>query len=153
MLVVVAGGLRAQRVLNLDSCRSLSIANNKNLLMAKEKMEKARYDRKAAFTNFLPDFSATGGYMFFSEEISLLDDGQKARLSGVGTRFQQGFVQAATPLIQQIAQASPQLAASMQQAMQGGALSGIWTNCLPPPRTAMCWRWRRRCITILFPRP
>ena len=125
ILMVVTGGLRAQRVLNLDSCRSLAIANNKSLLMAKEKMEKACYDRKAAFTNFLPDFSATGGYMFFSEEISLLDDGQKARLSGLGTHFQQGFVQAATPLIQQIAQANPQLAASMQQAMQGGALSGL----------------------------
>ena len=125
ILVAVTGGLRAQRVLSLDSCRSLAIANNKSLLMGKEKMEKARNDRKAAFTNFLPDFSATGGYMFFSDEISLLDDGQKAALNGMGTRFQQGFVQAATPVIQQIAQRNPQLAASMQQAMQGGVLGGL----------------------------
>ena len=48
----------AQRVLNIDSCRNLALANNKSLLISKEKMQKARYDRKAAFTNFLPDFSA-----------------------------------------------------------------------------------------------
>ena len=60
--------LHAQRVLSLDSCRNMAIANNKSLLIAKERMQKAHYDRKAAFTNFLPDFSATGTYMYFSDE-------------------------------------------------------------------------------------
>ena len=45
--------LHAQRVLSLDSCRNMAIANNKSLLIAKERMQKAHYDRKAAFTNFL----------------------------------------------------------------------------------------------------
>ena len=115
----------AQRVLNIDSCRNLALANNKSLLISKEKMQKARYDRKAAFTNFLPDFSATGTYMYFSDEISLLNDGQKFALNHMGTSFQQGFVQAATPVIEHIAQSDPQLAQKLQQAVQGGSLEGI----------------------------
>lgn len=119
--------LHAQRVLSLDSCRNMAIANNKSLLIAKERMQKAHYDRKAAFTNFLPDFSATGMYMYFSDEISLLNDGQKSALNHMGTSLQQGLTQAATPIIQHIAQTNPQLAASLQQAIQSGKLDGMST--------------------------
>ena len=119
--------LHAQRVLSLDSCRNMAIANNKSLLIAKERMQKAHYDRKAAFTNFLPDFSATGTYMYFSDEISLLNDGQKSALNHMGTSLQQGLTQAATPIIQHIAQTNPQLAASLQQAIQSGKLDDMST--------------------------
>lgn len=119
--------LHAQRVLSLDSCRNMAIANNKSLLIAKERMQKAHYDRKAAFTNFLPDFSATGTYMYFSDEISLLNDGQKSALNHMGTSLQQGLTQAATPIIQHIAQTNPQLATSLQQAIQSGKLDGMST--------------------------
>ena len=119
--------LHAQRVLSLDSCRNMAIANNKSLLIAKERMQKAHYDRKAAFTNFLPDFSATGTYMYFSDEISLLNDGQKSALNHMGTSLQQGLTQAATPIIQHIAQTNPQLAASLHQAIQSGKLDGMST--------------------------
>lgn len=119
--------LHAQRVLSLDSCRNMAIANNKSLLIAKERMQKAHYDRKAAFTNFLPDFSATGTYMYFSDEISLLNDGQKSALNHMGTSLRQGLTQAATPIIQHIAQTNPQLAASLQQAIQSGKLDGMST--------------------------
>ncbi len=119
--------LHAQRVLSLDSCRNMAIANNKSLLIAKERMQKAHNDRKAAFTNFLPDFSATGTYMYFSDEISLLNDGQKSALNHMGTSLQQGLTQAATPIIQHIAQTNPQLAASLQQAIQSGKLDGMST--------------------------
>ena len=124
-LVFLWGTSHAQRVLNLDSCRNMAMTHNKGLLMAQEKMQKAHYERKAAFTNFLPDFSATGGYMFFSEEISLLDDGQKNALNHMGTNLQQGVMQSASSLIQQVGQTNPQLAGALQQALQGGSLSGI----------------------------
>ena len=124
-LVFLWGTSHAQRVLNLDSCRNMAMTHNKGLLMAQEKMQKAHYERKAAFTNFLPDFSATGGYMFFSEEISLLDDGQKNALNHLGTNLQQGVMQSASSLIQQVGQTNPQLAGALQQALQGGSLSGI----------------------------
>ena len=125
IIAALGGVLRAQRVLNLDSCRNMALANNKCLLIAQEQMHKAHYDRKAAFTNFLPDFSATGAYMYFSDEISLLNGGQKASLSSMGTSLGQGFMQAATPILQQMQQSNPQLAASLAQALQGGGLDGL----------------------------
>ena len=37
----------AQRVLSLDSCRALAIANNKDLLISQEKIRAAHYQKKA----------------------------------------------------------------------------------------------------------
>lgn len=119
------GTIRAQRILNLDSCRNLAINHNKELLMAKEKIQKAHYDQKAAFTKFLPDFSATGTYMLFSDEISLLNNDQKTALRSMGTTLQQGFTQHAAPLIQHIAQTNPQMGATLQNLMLSGKLDGI----------------------------
>lgn len=85
-LVCLTLPLAAQQVLSLDSCRALAIANNKELLISQEKINAAHYQRKAAFTNYLPDISATGGYMRSQKEISLLSDAQKGALSSVGTQ-------------------------------------------------------------------
>lgn len=76
----------AQGVLSLDSCRALAIANNKELLISREKINAAHYQKKAAFTNYLPNISATGGYMRSQKEISLLSDAQKGALGSVGTQ-------------------------------------------------------------------
>ena len=40
--------LAAQDVLSLDSCRTLAIANNKELLIGRTKIKAAHYQRKAA---------------------------------------------------------------------------------------------------------
>ena len=52
-LVCLTFSVCAQEVLSLDSCRSLAIANNKELLISQEKINSAHYQRKAAFTNYL----------------------------------------------------------------------------------------------------
>ena len=62
---------KAQNFLSLDSCRALALANNKDLLISNEKINAAHYQRKAAFTNYLPNFSATGAYMRNQKEFSL----------------------------------------------------------------------------------
>ena len=85
-LVCLTFSVCAQEVLSLDSCRSLAIANNKELLISQEKINSAHYQRKAAFTNYLPDISATGGYMRTQKEISLLSDAQKGALGSMGTQ-------------------------------------------------------------------
>ena len=76
----------AQEVLSLDSCRALAIANNKELLISQEKINAAHYQKKAAFTNYLPNISASGGYMRNQKEFSLLSDAQKGALGSVGTQ-------------------------------------------------------------------
>ena len=75
--------MKAQEALSLDSCRALAISNNKELLISQEKINAAHYQRKAAFTNYLPNISASGGYMRSQKELSILSDAQKGALSGL----------------------------------------------------------------------
>jgi outer membrane protein TolC len=108
----------AQCVLSLDSCRALAIANNKELLISGEKVNAAHYNKKAAFTNYLPELSASGGYIRNQRELSLLSDAQKSALSGLGTTVGGAITQAG----QVIAQSSPEIAqqlAPLFQVMQG----------------------------------
>lgn len=86
-LIYQTFSLGAQRVLDLDSCRALAINNNKELLISQEKIKSAHYENKAAFTNYLPDISASGGYMRNQREISLLNKDQKAALGSAGTQL------------------------------------------------------------------
>ena len=90
---------KAQSFLSLDSCRALALANNKDLLISNEKINAAHYQRKAAFTNYLPNFSATGAYMRNQKEFSLLNNDQKAALSGLGTNLAGPIQQVATGII------------------------------------------------------
>ena len=91
--------VKAQSFLSLDSCRALALANNKDLLISNEKISAAHYQRKAAFTNYLPNFSATGAYMKNQKEFSLLNNDQKAALSGLGTNLAGPIQQVATGII------------------------------------------------------
>ena len=72
------------RTLTLDECHRLAEQNNKALRMADMNIEAARYNRKSAFTAYLPKISATGLYMHTGRELSLLSDDQKTTLSGIG---------------------------------------------------------------------
>jgi outer membrane protein TolC len=85
IITTIAFSVKAQYVLDLDSCRALAVATNKELLTNNEKMNVAHYQRKAAFTNYLPSLSATGAYMHNQKEISLLSNEQKKNLPYWGT--------------------------------------------------------------------
>lgn len=71
-------------ILSLDSCRSMALEHNKELKITGMQKQMAYYNRKSAFTSYLPKVSATGMYMHTGKEISLLSDEQKATLSGLG---------------------------------------------------------------------
>lgn len=71
-------------VMSLDSCRSLAVENNKELRMTDMQRQTAYYNRKSAFTSYLPKVSATGMYMHTGKEISLLSNDQKTTLSHLG---------------------------------------------------------------------
>lgn len=77
--------VKSQEPLSIDSCRALAVANNKNLMISNEQIISAHYQRKAAFTNYLPSLSATGAYMRNQKEFSLLNNDQKGALSQMGT--------------------------------------------------------------------
>lgn len=113
----------SQRILSLDSCRNLAIKNNKELRIAQEKINAAHYNKKAAFTNYLPKFDIMATYMRTQKEISLLSDEQKNSISNIGTatgaQLQQQF--------QQIAASNPILTSLLEplQGMIPGLTAGL----------------------------
>lgn len=65
---------KAQQTVTLEECRHLAIQHNKELQISKEKMTIAENERKAAFTKYFPQISATGGYLWNNTHyFNLLD--------------------------------------------------------------------------------
>ena len=77
----------AQTVLTLQDCRELALKNNKASSIAREKVNAATYDRKAALSNYFPKLSVSGAYLHNSDNISLLNDNDMSALTGLGTNL------------------------------------------------------------------
>ena len=93
LLAGVTVPVNAQRLLTLDSCRAMALRNNKQMAVQKVKQDVAHNLRKAAFTKYLPHFSAIGSYEHTSRSISLLNDQQKQSLPQLGTATAAGLQQ------------------------------------------------------------
>ena len=74
----------AQNALTLEDCRSLALEHSKQLHITKEKIKAAEYTKKAAFTSYLPNVSATGSYLRNQKEFSILNDDQKHEIKNIG---------------------------------------------------------------------
>lgn len=122
LFIGVLDSISAQSTLTLDSCRALALSNNKELRISAEKITAAHYEKKAAFTNYLPKIAAIGTYMRTQKEISLLSDEQKGAISQIGTTAQ-GSIQ---ETFQQLAASNPELATNTA------------TTCSPHPRYWKC---------------
>ena len=79
--------IKAQRVLTLDSCRSMALRNNKQLHISRLQREVAVNTRKAVQTKYLPKVNGIGTYQFSDKEVSILNASQKSALSNVGTHL------------------------------------------------------------------
>ncbi|MGP1515079.1 MAG: TolC family protein [Bacteroidales bacterium] len=60
--------------LTLDSCRHMALRHNKGAEISQESLLAAQEIRKAAFTQFLPSFNASGSYLYNSKNISILGE-------------------------------------------------------------------------------
>jgi outer membrane protein TolC len=87
MVAMISLQAYPQKVLDLESCRQLALTHNKSLQMAQETVNAARELKKAAFTQFLPNFSANGTYIWNEKNLSLL--AENAMLP-VGTKMADG---------------------------------------------------------------
>lgn len=114
-LLTTPFSLKSQGILSLDSCRALAIANNKELLISGEKINAAHYQKKAAFTNYLPT-SPPQELTAVIKRIPHCLTMTESRLSGLGTSVSGPLQQAA----QVIGQLHPELAPMLSQL--GGAI-------------------------------
>lgn len=80
--------LSAQTTLTLEECRTKALENSSQSKIAREKVNAATYDKKAAFANYLPKVSATGLYLHNSEDISFLSPETQSQVSTLGNSFQ-----------------------------------------------------------------
>ncbi len=87
LTIVSVVQLHAQKVLKLEDCRQKALEHNKTLQMSKESVNAARELKKAAFTQFLPNFSANATYAWNEKNLSLL--AEDAMLP-VGTKMADG---------------------------------------------------------------
>lgn len=106
--------MAAQTVLTLEECRAMALEKNSESKSAQEKVRAAEYDQKAAFANYLPKVSVTGGYLHNSDNVKLISDEQAAQLSQLGTGVAgqlSGFIQqmSADPTFQTLYATNPTL--------------------------------------------
>ena len=75
-VAMVLPATAAAQAFSLDSCRNMALSNNKAMQIAKERIKAAEYQKKEAFSAYLPGFDFTGTYMYNQKELSLLSGDQ-----------------------------------------------------------------------------
>ena len=68
-----AGQAWAQRVLTLDSCRSLAKEHSRTLQQKDEEIKAAHAKKQQVMTNFFPQVAARGVYLHMQKELHLID--------------------------------------------------------------------------------
>lgn len=85
--IIASIQLYSQKILQLGDCRQMALSHNKTLQMAQESVNAAREMKKAAFTQFLPNFSANGTYTWNEKNLSLISEDA---MLPVGTKMADG---------------------------------------------------------------
>ena len=127
LLVIMPLSAGAQRVLSLDSCRQLAIANNKQLSVARTNKEIAAYNVKSARTKYLPHVDALAGYELMSKEVSILNNSQKDALNNLGTNVMSKLGSTASDVFTKLVQDG---AITPQMAQQLGEQLGTVSSSL-----------------------
>ncbi|MCF0197578.1 MAG: TolC family protein, partial [Fibrobacter sp.] len=84
LLATLSVGAQELR-LSLDSCINMALRENKQLQMERLRSEVSTDTRKAVRTKYMPRITGVAGYLYNSEELSLLSNDQKDALSNLGT--------------------------------------------------------------------
>jgi len=89
--VIATFQLYSQKVIQLEDCRQMALTHNKSVQMVQESVNAARELKKAAFTQFLPNFSANGAYTWNQKNISLLSENAKLPTYSLTTGLMTGY--------------------------------------------------------------
>lgn len=72
LTLLPVSSMLCQKTLSLDECRQMALTHNKSIRIAEENVKAAKQLKQAAFTQFLPNFSANAAYTWNQKNISLL---------------------------------------------------------------------------------
>jgi len=75
-LAVTAVTAAAQGVMTLDSCRSMALANNKEIKLATLKIEQAGYQKKEAAAAYKPAIDFEAAYTYNQKKLALVSEDQ-----------------------------------------------------------------------------
>lgn len=78
LLIMSVGAFvaRSADVVTLDSCRNMALRSNKQLMISRSNIDKARYEKDAAFAAYLPALDFAGGYTYNQRKLSVFDSDQ-----------------------------------------------------------------------------
>lgn len=65
-----------QSVVTLEECRKMALESNKQLMIARQSIKRAGYQKDEAFAAYLPAIDFAGGYTYNQREISIFDSDQ-----------------------------------------------------------------------------
>ncbi len=63
-------------VVSLDSCRAMALSSNKQLMISRQKIKTAGYQKKEAFAAYLPALDFAGGYAYNQKDLSIFSSDQ-----------------------------------------------------------------------------
>lgn len=87
IIFIIVSVFTASAQVSLDSCRSMALHNNKQLMAGHEQQVLAKNMKKAARTKYLPHVTFAGTYAHTSRELSILNNTEKSFLSNMGTNM------------------------------------------------------------------
>ena len=74
IMAMVLGTGAGYAVVPLDSCRSMALRHNKEILIANQKIAAAQYQKDQAKAAYLPSIDFVAGYMYNQKNISLIEE-------------------------------------------------------------------------------
>ena len=87
--VALSAAAQSQTTYTLQTCRELALANNKQLMQARQKIRTADYQHREAFAAYLPAIDFAGGYVYNQKKLSVFGSDQYLP---VGTFNQQALL-------------------------------------------------------------
>jgi len=74
VILIPGAALYAQRNISLDECIKLALEHNQKIKVAQQQVKAANDLKKAAFTQYLPDFRVNGAYTYINKDYKLLKE-------------------------------------------------------------------------------
>ena len=75
-IIGLAAAPAIAQTVSLDSCRNMALRSNRQLMISRAGIDKARYENKEAFAAYLPAIDFNGGYTYNQRKISIFDSDQ-----------------------------------------------------------------------------